>query len=121
MKMITSLRDKSYQERLVTLSLFPLERRQLEGKSNECFPLLKGFTNANASKLFSVENSSWTSSDCKIKIRIQLIRTKLIFAYDLGTDPNKLPLSSVLCETMHLGRIISTTVSSNKESDNRCI
>ncbi len=43
-KMIPSLRNKSYEERLASLNLFSLEKRRLRGKLIECFKILKGFT-----------------------------------------------------------------------------
>ncbi len=56
---ITSLRKKSYKERLASLlvNLFSLEKRRLRGKLIECFKILKGFTNIDASKLFSTDNT----------------------------------------------------------------
>ncbi len=57
-KMIPSLRKKSYEERLARLDLFSLEKRRLRGKLIECFKILKGFTNVDANKLFSVDDLS---------------------------------------------------------------
>ncbi len=51
-KMITSLRNKSYEERLAQQNLFSLEKRRLRGKIIECFKILKGFSKVDASKLF---------------------------------------------------------------------
>ncbi len=48
-KMITSLRNKSYEERLANLNLFSLQKRRLRDKLIECFKMLKGFTNMDAS------------------------------------------------------------------------
>ncbi len=56
-KMITCLRNKLYKERLSPLSLFSLEERRLRGKIIECSKILKGFTNVNASKMFSTDNT----------------------------------------------------------------
>ncbi len=39
-KMIPSLRNKSYEERLPRLNLFPLEKRRFRGKLIECFKIL---------------------------------------------------------------------------------
>ncbi len=36
-KMIPSLRNKSYEERLARLNLFSLEKRRIQGKLIECF------------------------------------------------------------------------------------
>ncbi len=54
---------KSYEERLVSLNLFSLEKRQLQGKLTEYLKILKSFTNVDANKLFSIDNSSRTSSN----------------------------------------------------------
>ncbi len=48
-KIIPSLRNKSYKERLARLKLlFSLEKRRLRGKLVECFKILKGSTNVDA-------------------------------------------------------------------------
>ncbi len=51
---ITSLRNKSYEERLASLNFFSLEKCRLRGKLIECFKIFKDFTNVYASKLFLV-------------------------------------------------------------------
>ncbi len=45
MKMIVSLRNKSYEERLARRNLFSLEKRRLRGKIIECYKIFKLFTN----------------------------------------------------------------------------
>ncbi len=50
-KIIISLRNKLYEERLARLNLFSLEKRRLRGKLIECFKILKGFTNVDTSKM----------------------------------------------------------------------
>ncbi len=40
-KMIPSLRNKSYEERLARLNMFSLEKRRLRGKLIKCFKILK--------------------------------------------------------------------------------
>ncbi len=59
-KMITSLRNKSYEERLASLNLFSLEKRRLRGKLNECFKILKCSTNLDASKQVRPDHLGWT-------------------------------------------------------------
>ncbi len=71
-KMIPSLRNKSYEERLARLNLFSLEKRFLRGKLRECFKILKGFTNVDANKLFSIDELSRTRSNV-IKLRYRQI------------------------------------------------
>ncbi|MCP4269647.1 MAG: hypothetical protein GY777_29425, partial [Candidatus Brocadiaceae bacterium] len=57
-KLIPSLRNKPYEERLKDLKLFTLKKRRLRGKLIECFKIIKGFTNINPSNLFTfVQNS----------------------------------------------------------------
>ncbi len=72
-KMITSLRNKSYEERLSRLNLFSLEKRRLRGKIIECFKILKGFINVDPSKLFSIDNTSRTRNN-RIKLRCKQIQ-----------------------------------------------
>ncbi len=84
--MITSLRNKSYEERLASLNLFSLEKHQLRGKLNEYFKILKGFINVDASKLFSVDDTSRTRSN-GVKLRckqVQLDSTEFFFYYRRG-------------------------------------
>ncbi len=97
--MITSLRNKSYEERLASLNLFSLEKRRLRGKLTECFKILKGFTSVDASKLFSVYDTSRTRGN-GVKLRckqVQLDRTKFFFTNNLVKEWNKLPPSAVQC------------------------
>ncbi len=62
-KMITPLRNKSYEERLAQLNLFSVEKRRFQGKIIECFKILKEFTNVDANKMFSIDNTSRTRSN----------------------------------------------------------
>ncbi len=62
-KIITSLHNKPYEERLARLNLFSFEKRGLRGKIIECFKILKGFTNVEASKMFSIDNTPRTRSN----------------------------------------------------------
>ncbi len=99
-KMITSLRNKSYEERLASLNLFSLEKRRLRGKLIECFKILKGFTNVDASKLFSINNKSRTRSN-GVKFRckqVQLDSIEFLFTNDVAREWNKLPPSVVQCD-----------------------
>ncbi len=101
-KMITSLRNKPYEERLPQLSV-TLENRRLRGKIIEYFKILKGFTNVDASKMFSIDNISRTRSNgvksrCK---QVQLDCTKFFFANDVVRELNKLSPSVVQCDTIN--------------------
>ncbi len=90
--MILSLRNKSYEERLARLSLFSLEKRCFLGKLREYFRILKGFTNADANKLFLIDDLLRTrSNEVKlIYIQIQLDCIKF-FTNDVVKEWNKLP------------------------------
>ncbi len=102
-KMIPYLRNKSYEERLTRLNLFSLEKLRLRGKLIECFEILKRFTNVDANKLFSVDDSSRTRSN-RIKLRcrpIELDCTKFFFTNDVVREWNKLPPSVVQCITIN--------------------
>ena len=102
-KMITSLRNKPYEERLASLNLFSLDKRRLRGKLIECFKILKGFTNVDPRQLFSIDNSSRTRSNgVKLKCKqVQLDSTKFFFTNDVVKEWNKLPPSVVQCETIN--------------------
>ncbi len=80
---IVSLRNKSYEERLASLNLLSLKQRQLLGKLNECFKILKGFTSVDTCKVFSVDDTSRTRSNgVKLKCKqVQLDSTKFFFTW----------------------------------------
>ncbi len=101
-KMIPSLRNKSYEERLARLNLFSLEKRRLRGILIECFKILKGFTNVDANKLFSTDDLSRTRSN-GIKLRCrqtELDCTKFFFTNDIVREWDKLPPPVVQCSTV---------------------
>ncbi len=101
-KMIPSMRNESYEERLARLNLFSLEKCLLRGKLIE-FKILKGFTNVDAKKLFSIDDLSGTRSN-GIKLRCRQIEidcTKFFFTNDVVREWNKLPPSMVQCITVN--------------------
>ncbi len=102
-KMMPSLRNKFYDERLANLNLFSLEKRRLRGKLIECFEILIGFINVDASKLFSVDDTSRTrSSGGKLRCKqVQLNSTKFFFTNDVVREWNKLPPAVVQCDTIN--------------------
>ncbi len=102
-KMITSLRNISYEERLASVNLLSLEKHQLRGKLNECFKVYKDFTNVKRSKLFSIDNTLRTRSN-GVKLRckqIQQDNTKFLFTNDVVREWNNLPPSVVQCDTIN--------------------
>ena len=66
-KMIPSLRNKPYEERLKELDLFPLEHRRLRGDLIQVFKIIRGIDNMDCNKYFSIDNSNYTRGNgCKI-------------------------------------------------------
>ena len=53
-KMIPSLRNLSYEERLKRLGMFSLRRRRLRGDMIEVFKINHGFDKVNIEKLFCI-------------------------------------------------------------------
>ncbi len=101
-KIIPSLRNKSYDERLVQLN-FSLKKRLLRGKIIECFKILKGFTNVDASKMFCIDNTSQTKRN-GVKLRCKLVQidcTKVSFTNDVVREWKKFPPLVVQCDTIN--------------------
>ncbi len=86
-RMIPSLRNKPYEERLSLLNLFSLEKRRLRGKVIECFKLLNGFT--------IVDDSSRTKNNgAKLKCKqVNSDCAKYSFTNAVVRDWNRLPPS----------------------------
>ncbi len=98
--MITSLRNKPYEERLARLNLFFLEKQRLLGKIIECFKILKGVTNVASRRMFSIDDTPRTRSN-EVKLRckqVQLDCTKFLFTIDVVSEWNKFPSSVVQCD-----------------------
>ncbi len=102
-KMIPSLRNESFEERLARLNLFSLEKRRLRVKLS-IFKILIGFTNVNADKMFSIVDLSRTRRNGIIlscRRQIELDCTKLFFTYDDVREWNKLAPSAVQSNTIN--------------------
>ena len=66
-KIIPSLRNKSYEERLEELNLFTLSQRRLRGDLIQAFKIIKGIDNMDCSKYFTLDLSNYTRGNgCKI-------------------------------------------------------
>ncbi len=61
----------------------------------ECFKILKGFTNVDANKMFSIDNTSRTRSNGVTLKRkhVQLNYNKFFFTNDVVRELNKFPPS----------------------------
>ncbi len=102
-KMIASLRNTPYQERLPRINLLCLEKRRLRGIIIEYLKILKGITNVEARKILSLDNTPRTRSN-SLKLRckqVQVNCTKVFFTNDVVRDWNKLSPSVVQCETLN--------------------
>ncbi len=69
----------------------------------ECFKILKGFTNVDANKMFSIDNTSRTRSN-RVKLRckqVQLDCTTIFFTSDMVRECNKLPPSVMQCNMIN--------------------
>ncbi len=95
-KMIPSLRNKPYEERLPHLNLLSPEKRRLRGKLVECFKILNSFTNVDPSKLFEVDDSTRTRNNgAKLKRRQVYSDCTKFFTNTVVRDWNKLSPSVV--------------------------
>ena len=103
-KLIPSLRNKPYHERLSVLDLFSLKKRRLRGQLIECFKILKGFDNINSSNLFTPAPEVGTRSNgMKLKgTRVNLDVTKNFFTFNIIDFWNSLPTDVVASTTINM-------------------
>ena len=101
-KLIPSLSNKSYEERLTTLGLFSLTKRRLRGKLIECFKILKGFDNINYADFFTYDpNTRTRNNGMKLQgKRVNLDLTQHFFTNDVINHWNRLPESVVQSSTI---------------------
>ncbi len=100
-KMILSLGNKIYEERLAQLDLFSLEKRRLRGKLSVSKNLrgLQMWTLI----LFLIDDSSRMRSN-GVKLRCKQLHlncTKFFYTNDVVREWNKLPPSVVQCNTIN--------------------
>ena len=70
-KMIPSLINLSYEERLKRLGMFSLRRRRLRGYMIEVFKMIHGIDKVNLGKLFCIDEDEKTKKySLYLKIRI---------------------------------------------------
>ena len=92
-KLIPSIRNKPYEERLKDLNLFSLSKRRLRGKLIECFKIIKGYNNVNIENYFKFAPTLPTRGhSLKLKgDKCNLDITKYFFTNDIIDKWNKLP------------------------------
>ena len=79
-KMITGPRNKRYHEGLGELELVNLEQRRLRGQLIETFKYVKGFTWANPTGLFDLDNNGRTHNNGhKLQTRVKRTTIKQKF------------------------------------------
>ena len=102
-KLIPSLHNKPYEERLKALNLFSLSKRRLRGKLIECFKILKGFNNVDIENYFSFAPALPTrGNSMKLKgQRCNLDVTKYFFTNDVINEWNKLPEEVIQSNTIN--------------------
>ena len=101
-KLIPSVRNKPYHERLKKLNLFSVRKRRLRGQLIECFKILKGFNNVNANNLFTLPVECPTRlHDSKLRgKRATMDVIKNFFTYSIINDWNNLPNAVVDSRTI---------------------
>ena len=65
-KLVSCLREKSYEERLEELNLYPLEVRRVRGDIIEVFKILNGLEDIDASELFTMSDMTTRGHNMKI-------------------------------------------------------
>ncbi len=101
-KMIPSLHNKTYEERLSTLNMLSLEKRGLQGKLIECFKILNDFTNVDISKLFLIDDILRTRNN-GINLKCRQVNSdciKFFFTNVVVRELTKLPPSVLQCNTI---------------------
>jgi ribonuclease P/MRP protein subunit RPP40 len=91
--MIPALRNKSYEERLKVLNLFPLEKRRMRGDMIQVFKIVKRIDNVEPDKYFTFDNANVTRNNgFKIKKRqVGSNETKFFFFNRVVNMWNRLP------------------------------
>ena len=100
--MIPSLRNKSYEERLKELDLFPLQHRRLRGDLIQVFKIIKGIDNMDCNKYFSIDHSNYTRGNgCKIIGKsFNSYESKNFFFNRIVNLWNGLPRDVIECNTV---------------------
>ena len=101
-KMIPSLRNKSYEERLEELNLFTLSQRRLRGDLIQAFKIIKGIDNMDCSKYFTLDLSNYTRGNgCKIIGKpFNSNESKNSFFHRVVEKWNALPREVIDCNTV---------------------
>lgn len=114
-KLIPSLRNKSYEDRLKELDLFSLQHRRLRGDLIQVFKIIKGIDNMDYSKYFSIDRTGYTRGNgCKIIGKTFISNESKHFFFNRIVNLwNGLPRNVVECNTvdtfkLHLDKYLAT-------------
>ena len=100
-KLISSLREKPYEERLKYLGLTTLETRRIRGDLIEVFKIFKGFDNIHYNRFFQMAGSLTRGQKLKIfKKRCCLDCYKHMFSNRVVDIWNSLDSDVVACDTL---------------------
>ena len=68
-KLVSSIKNKGYERRLRELNLFTLESRRLRGQLIELFKILKGFSDVDYRKMFTLNQNPTRNNGWKLELR----------------------------------------------------
>ena len=100
-KLIPTVRQFRYEERLKRLNLYSLEIRRLRGQLIETFKIFQGLTNIDYNNLFTLNSNHTRNNGWKIELK--RYNTSLcgnFFTYKIGNIWNKLPVDVVNSDTV---------------------
>ena len=103
-KLIPSIRNKPYEDRLKHLDLYSLTKRRLRGKLIQCFKIVKGFDNVNMNN-FSTFAPEMPTRGHSLKLsghRVNLDATKFFFTNDIIDAWNRLPITVIESTTINM-------------------
>jgi ribonuclease P/MRP protein subunit RPP40 len=101
-KLISSLKDKTYEERLRLLNLQTLETRRIRGDLIEVFKMFKGFENIDPYIFFRLNTAPTRGHSLKlIKPRCRLDIRKYSFAHRIIDIWNSLDESIIACDSIN--------------------
>ena len=102
-KMIPSMRNMTYENRLQMLRLPTLESRRLRGEMIEVFKILKGFDNVDSRQFFKLSDIGITRNN-GLKLQVKRFRTNIaknFFTYKVINHWNRLPQEVVDAQSIN--------------------
>ena len=103
-KLVYSLRDFSYQQRLSALKITSLEDRRVRGDLIECFKILKGFENIESQNFFVLSNDEHNLRRHSMNLMKNRCQTKIrqcFFTQRVVNHWNALPEEIILADSVN--------------------